>query len=204
MSHSRRRRRQKTASRGRDDLKSIPSSGSRSRQTLRRYLLFALTLLLIAAAVVFIFQKRQDLRSPKADKILVEKGARRLTLLSGSRTLKEYHIALGFSPVGPKEREGDGRTPEGIYIIDFHKPDSAFHRALHVSYPSAQDNARAAEAGLSPGGDILIHGLPSGLGALGAGYRLRDWTAGCIAVTDPEIDEIYSSVDDGTPIEIVP
>jgi murein L,D-transpeptidase YafK len=171
---------------------------------LRRYLLFALTLLLIAAAVVFIFQKRQDLRSPKADKILVEKGARRLTLLSGSRTLKEYHIALGFSPIGPKEREGDGRTPEGIYIIDFHKPDSAFHRALHVSYPSAQDNARAAEAGLSPGGDILIHGLPSGLGALGAGYRLRDWTAGCIAVTDPEIDEIYSSVDDGTPIEIVP
>lgn len=158
----------------------------------------------MAAAVAFIFQKRQNLRPPKADKILVEKGARRLTLLSGSRTLKEYHIALGFSPTGPKEREGDGRTPEGIYIIDFHKPGSAFHRALHVSYPSAQDNARAAEAGVSPGGDILIHGLPNGLGALGSAYRLRDWTAGCIAVTDPEIDEIYSSVDDGTPIEIVP
>jgi len=125
-------------------------------------------------------------------------------LLSGSRKLKEYHIALGFSPIGPKEREGDGRTPEGIYSIDFHKPESAFHRALHVSYPSAQDSTRAAEAGISPGGDIMIHGLPNGLGALGAAYRLHDWTAGCIAVTDPEIDEIYSSVNDGTPIKILP
>jgi len=171
---------------------------------LRRYLLFALSLLLIAAAAAFIFQKRQNPRPPKADKILVEKGARRLTLFSSGRKLKEYHVALGFSPIGPKEREGDGRTPEGIYSIDFHKPDSAFHRALHVSYPSAQDNARAAEAGISPGGDIMIHGLPNGLGALGAAYRLHDWTAGCIAVTDPEIDEIYSSVNDGAPIEILP
>ena len=171
---------------------------------MRHYLLFFLVLLLIAAGAAFIFRQRQNLRPPQADKILVEKGARRLTLLSRGRKLKEYHITLGFSPIGPKEREGDGRTPEGIYIIDFHKPDSAFHRALHVSYPSAQDNARAAEAGLSPGGDILIHGLPNGLGALGSAYRLRDWTAGCIAVTDPEIDEIYSSVDDGTPVEIVP
>ena len=162
-----------------------------------------MTLVLIAAAVVFIFRP-QNLTPRKADTILVEKGARRLTLLSGSRELKDYHIALGFSPIGPKGREGDGRTPEGIYSIDFHKPDSAFHRALHVSYPSAQDSARAAEAGVSPGGDIMIHGLPNGLGALGAAYRSRDWTAGCIAVTDPEIDEIYSSVDDGTPIEILP
>ena len=135
---------------------------------------------------------------------MVEKGTRRLTLLSGRRKLKDYHIALGFSPIGPKEREGDGRTPEGIYSIDFHKPDSSFHRALHVSYPSAQDSARAAQAGVSPGGDVMIHGMPNGLGALGAAYRSRDWTAGCIALTDREIDEIYSSVDDGTPIEILP
>ena len=135
---------------------------------------------------------------------MVEKGTRRLTLLSGRRKLKDYHIALGFSPIGAKEREGDGRTPEGIYSIDFHKPDSSFHRALHVSYPSAQDSARAAQAGVSPGGDVMIHGMPNGLGALGAAYRSRDWTAGCIALTDPEIDEIYSSVDDGTPIEILP
>ena len=174
---------------------------------MRRYLLFALALLLIAAAAVFIFQQRQNPAGnnlPKADKILVEKEARRLTLFSCGRKLKEYHIALGFSPIGPKEREGDGRTPEGSYTIDFHKPDSAFHRALHVSYPSAEDNARATEAGVSPGGEIMIHGLPNGLGALGPAHRLRDWTAGCIAVTDLEIDEIYSSVNDGTPIEILP
>jgi len=171
---------------------------------LRHYLLFFLVLLLIAAAAAFIFRQRQNLRPPQADKILVEKGARRLTLLSRGRKLKEYHITLGFSPIGPKEREGDGRTPEGIYTIDFHKPDSAFHRALHVSYPSTQDSARAVEAGVSPGGDIMIHGLPNGFGAFGATYRLRDWTAGCIAVTDPEIDEIYTSVTDGTSIEILP
>ena len=175
---------------------------------MRRYLLFALALLLIAAAIAFIVQLRQNPagnRPPKADKILVEKGARRLTLFFGGRKLKEYHIALGFSPIGPKEREGDGRTPEGIYTVDFHKPDSAFHRALHVSYPSAEDNARAAESGVLPGGDIMIHGLPNGLGALGgSAHQLRDWTAGCIAVTDLGIDEIYSSVNDGTPIEILP
>ena len=159
---------------------------------------------MIAATIAFIFQQRQNLRLPKADKILVEKGARRLTLFFGNKKLKEYHIALGFSPIGPKGREGDGRTPEGIYTIDFHKPDSDFHRALHVSYPSAHDSARAAEAGVSTGGDIMIHGLPNGLGALGASYRLHDWTAGCIAVTDPEIDEIYISANDGTPIEILP
>jgi murein L,D-transpeptidase YafK len=91
-----------------------------------------------------------------------------------------------------------------IYTIDFHKPDSAFHRALHISYPSAEDNARAAEAGVSAGGDIMIHGLPNGLGALGPAHRLRDWTAGCIAVTDAEIEEIWNLVNDGTPIEILP
>ena len=175
---------------------------------MRRYLLSALALLLITAAVVaFILEQRQKAtrKAPtKADRILVEKGLRRLTLFSAGRKLKDYHVALGFSAVGPKEREGDGRTPEGIYLIDFHKPDSAFHRALHISYPSVENNARAAEAGVSPGGDIMIHGLPNGLGALGATHPVRDWTAGCIAVTDAEIDEIYDFVSDGTPIEIRP
>ena len=173
---------------------------------MRRYLLSALALLLITAAVVaFILEQRQNatrIAPTKVDRILVEKGLRRLTLFSAGRKLKDYHVALGFSAVGPKEREGDGRTPEGIYIIDFHKPDSAFHRALHISYPSAEDNARAAEAGVSPGGDIMIHGLPNGPDALGATRPVRDWTAGCIAVTDAEIDEIYDFVSDGTPIEI--
>jgi murein L,D-transpeptidase YafK len=173
----------------------------------RKYSSLVLIGLLVVATGAFVFHEQQraaGVALAKADKILVEKEARRLTLFSAGRKLKEYRIALGFSPLGPKEREGDGRTPEGIYTIDFHKPDSDFHRALHISYPSAEDNARAAEAGILPGGDIMIHGLPNGRGALGAAHRLRDWTAGCIAVTDPEIDEIYGSVNDGTPIEIRP
>ena len=174
---------------------------------MRQYSFLVLVGLVLAATVAFVFHERQReprVAPPKADKILVEKGARRLTLFSAGKKLKEYHVALGFSSIGPKEREGDGRTPEGIYVIDFHKPDSDFHRALHISYPSAEDNARATEAGLLPGGDIMIHGLPNGLGPLGPAHQLRDWTAGCVAVTNPEIEEIYNSVSDGTPIEIRP
>jgi len=174
---------------------------------LRRYLSVALAGGLIATAAVFLFQAQQKpaANAPtKADMILVEKRARRLTLFSAGRKLKEYRVALGFSPIGPKQHEGDGRTPEGKYTIDFHKSDSAFHRALHISYPDAADGARAAEAGMTPGADIMIHGLPNGLSELGPAHRLRDWTAGCIAVTDSEIDEIWASVADGTPIEIRP
>jgi murein L,D-transpeptidase YafK len=173
----------------------------------RRLIGFALGGLLIATAAVFLFQARQKppANTPtKADRILVEKAARRLTLFFAGRKLKEYRVALGFSPVGPKEREGDGRTPEGNYTIDFHKADSAFHRALHISYPDAADTTHAAEAGVAPGGDIMIHGLPNGYGAVGPAHYVRDWTAGCIAVTDSEIDEIWASVNDGTPVEIRP
>ena len=172
--------------------------------SLRRLFGFALAGLLLAAVATFLFQARQKSVNAKAERILVEKGARRLTLFCAGRKLKEYRVALGFSPVGPKQREGDGRTPEGKYTIDFHKSDSAFHRALHISYPDAADSARAAEAGVAPGGDIMIHGLPNGFSALGPAHHLRDWTAGCIAVTDSEIDEIWGSVADGTPIEIRP
>ena len=162
---------------------------------------------LIATTAISLFEARQKaavITPTTADKILVEKSARRLTLFSSGRKLKEYRIALGFSPVGSKQREGDGRTPEGNYKIDFHKSDSAFHRALHISYPDTADAARAAEAGVAPGGDIMIHGLPNGSSALGPAHRLRDWTAGCMAVIDSEIDEIWASVADGTPIKIRP
>ena len=173
--------------------------------SLRRLFGFALAGLLIATAAAFLFQARQKSAiNAKADRILVEKTARRLMLFSAGRRLKEYRVALGFSPVGAKQREGDGRTPEGNHTIDFHKSDSAFHRALHISYPNAAGTARAAEAGVAPGGDIMIHGLPNGFSAAGLTHCLRDWTAGCIAVTDSEIDEIWASVSDGTPIEIRP
>ena len=162
---------------------------------------------LIATAAISLYVARQKPAATTpttADKILVEKSVRRLTLFSSGRKLKGYRVALGFSPIGPKQREGDGRTPEGNYKIDFRKSDSAFHRALHISYPDAADTWRAAEAGMAPGGDIMIHGLPNGSGALGTAHHLRDWTEGCIALTDSEVDEIWASVADGTPIEIRP
>jgi murein L,D-transpeptidase YafK len=142
--------------------------------------------------------------SARADRILVEKAARRLTLFRGSAPLKAYHVALGRSPIGPKEREGDRRTPEGVYSIDHHKQDSAFHLALHISYPNRGDIARAAQRALAPGGDIMIHGLRNGRGWIGALHRVRDWTSGCIAVTDAQIEEIWRAVPDGTPIDIRP
>ena len=139
-----------------------------------------------------------------ADRILVEKAARRLTLLQNGRALKSYSVALGRAPVGSKEFEGDQRTPEGIYTVDFHKADSDYHLALHISYPEQHDIDRAAAQGLSAGTDIMIHGLPNGRGWIGRFHRRADWTAGCIAVADFEIDEIYRAVPDGTPIELRP
>jgi murein L,D-transpeptidase YafK len=139
-----------------------------------------------------------------ADRILLEKSARRLTLLRGETVLKTYRVSLGRDPVGAKEFEGDQRTPEGIYTIDFHKPDSDYHLALHISYPEQRDIDRAAPHNRSAGSDIMIHGLRNGDGWIGGFHRQSDWTAGCIAVTDFEIEEIYRAVPDGTPIEIRP
>jgi len=139
-----------------------------------------------------------------ADRVVIDKSKRTLTLLRGTDRLKTYRISLGWNPVGHKQQEGDGRTPEGVYAIDFHKRDSAYHRALHISYPNAQDVRAASERGASAGGDIMIHGLRNGLGAVGALHRKRDWTAGCIAVTNREVEEIWRAVPDGTPVEITP
>ena len=139
-----------------------------------------------------------------ADRVLVEKAARRLTLLRGDTPLKTYRVALGGAPTGAKEQEGDQRTPEGIYRIDFHKEDSDYHLALHVSYPEQRDIERAAAAGVPPGSDIMIHGIRNGRGWIGSFHRRSDWTAGCIAVTDFEIEEIFRAVPDGTPIDLRP
>ena len=138
-----------------------------------------------------------------ADRILVEKAAHRLTLFYKGERVKSYKVSLGRS-LAPKERQGDGRTPEGLYRIDFRKPDSSYHRALHISYPDDRDKARAAAGSYDPGGDIMIHGIRNGLGWLGRLHRLRDWTAGCVAVTDKEIEEIWDAVPDGVEVEIRP
>jgi len=138
------------------------------------------------------------------DRVVVEKSARRLTVFRDGVALESYAVALGQEPVGPKQFEGDGKTPEGTYTIDWRKEDSSYHRALHVSYPNPEDVAAAEAAGRSPGGLIMIHGLPNGFGFLGPLHRAFDWTDGCIAVTNAEIEELWRVVPDGTPIEIRP
>src|SRR5215472_11977399 len=140
----------------------------------------------------------------QADRIVIVKSARTLTLLHQGQVLKTYKVALGQEPVGPKTKRGDSRTPEGEYIIDSRNPHSQFHLSLHVSYPNADDRARAAKLGVNPGGDIMIHGLPPAYAYLGPLHRQTDWTLGCIAVTDTEIEEIWSLVPNGTRVEIKP
>jgi murein L,D-transpeptidase YafK len=136
------------------------------------------------------------------DRVLVEKSERRMSLLDDGAVVKTYRIALGREPVGDKERQGDGRTPEGTFRIDRRNAASQYHRSLHIDYPDAAHRARARRLGVSPGGDIFIHGLPNGAGWLVP--RGVDWTAGCIAVSNDEIEEIWTLVRDGTPIEIRP
>lgn len=140
----------------------------------------------------------------RADRIVVEKAARRLTLLRGSEVLTRYSVSLGREPVGHKREEGDGRTPEGRYTVDFKHPRSRFHLALRISYPDAADRDCARRHGVSAGGDIMIHGQPNGLGWLGGWHLRRDWTDGCIAVTNAEIETIWARVGVGTPVEINP
>ncbi len=140
----------------------------------------------------------------RADRIVIEKAKRTLTLMSGGEILKVYKVALGGQPVGAKERQGDHKTPEGIYSVDRKNPNSIFHRALHLSYPSAGDRERARKLGVSAGGDVEIHGLGAKYGFVGSAHRLHDWTDGCIAVTNEEIDEIYALVEQGTVVEIRP
>ena len=132
----------------------------------------------------------------RADRIVVNKGRREMMLLRGESVLRVYRVALGRDPLGHKQQEGDGRTPEGNYTIDRRNPQSRYHLSLRVSYPNAADRARAAELGVDPGGDIMIHGLKDGQ------LREGDWTQGCIAVTDAEMDEIWALVAEGTPIRI--
>ena len=174
----------------------------------RRRLKIILPLLISCLGVgVFLFTHHNWNRLPagtKIDRIVVEKAERRLSILRGGRTLKTYRVALGRNPVGTKQEEGDMKTPEGVYKIDYRNPNSDYHLALHISYPSEEDNARAAQRGVNAGFDIMIHGLPNGRGWIGAAHRQKDWTVGCIAVTDGEIEELWQVTPDGTTIEIRP
>jgi murein L,D-transpeptidase YafK len=143
-------------------------------------------------------------RKGSVDRILIEKSARRLMLISQGEVLKTYKIALGGNPIGPKERKGDNKTPEGTYVIDARNRDSRFHLSLHISYPNERDKNRAKELGVSPGGDIMIHGTKNGSSWVGDAHAEVDWTKGCIAVTNEEIEEIAKLAPNGTIVEIRP
>src|SRR5271157_2487071 len=129
-----------------------------------------------------------------ADRVVVYKRERKLVLLSQGKELRTYKVALGGEPVGPKKRQGDHRTPEGSYVLDSRNPHSQYYKAFHLSYPNVNDRAAAKKLGVPPGGDIMLHGLPKKYAWVGKSHTLHDWTDGCIAVTDEEMDEIWKLV----------
>lgn len=140
----------------------------------------------------------------KADFVLVNKSEAKLFLISDGQVFREFRVAFGGNPQGHKEQEGDQRTPEGKYVLDYKKEDSAFYKAIHISYPNAVDTQRAEDRGVNPGGLIMIHGQRNGFGWLSFITQRFNWTNGCIAVANSEMEEIWQAVDAGTPIEIVP
>lgn len=140
----------------------------------------------------------------EADRVVVYKMRRVMELWSGDHLLKRYTIALGGSPTGPKTQEGDQKTPEGSYKLDWRNPNSAFHKSIHISYPNMKDRVQAQKRGVRAGGEIFLHGIGKKWGFLGSSHALHDWTKGCIAVTNAEMDEIWEIVPNGTPIMINP
>lgn len=141
-------------------------------------------------------------RLPKIDRLVALKSERRLLAFANGKLVHSFEaIQLGDAPIGQKAFEGDEKTPEGIYLIDYRNPRSAYHLSLHISYPDARAKAIAAREGRSPGGDVFIHGQPNWLPA---GRMRGDWTNGCIALSNDEIEALWLAVPDGTPIEIRP
>ena len=168
--------------------------------TIRNLLALTMLVLLAACGGSQTASKFRSYNGPPVTQVVVEKSDRQMFLLSGRTVLKAYDIGLGFQPIGHKLYEGDGRTPEGIYFINRQNPNSQYHLSLGISYPDPTDTARAMMLGQQPGGDIMIHGR----GAYGNQQTARDWTAGCIAVNDEEIEEIFAMVRPGVPVVIYP
>jgi murein L,D-transpeptidase YafK len=161
-------------------------------------------ILLLSAATYYFYPGKKLPVDAVIDKIVVTKSERKLSVYSNGVLLKTYKVSLGGHPIGAKEFEGDKKTPEGVYHIYQKNPQSTCYKNLGISYPNADDLERCKQTGQRPGGNIKIHGMLNGQGYWGKFHRFRDWTAGCIAVTDEEMDELYEHTPVGTPIEIKP
>jgi len=168
-------------------------------------LLWFVPVIIAGFAIWYFYPDKKLPDGAVVDKLIVYKSKRKMQAYSDSKLLKTYSIALGKNPVGHKQYEGDNRTPEGTYTINARNPNSGYHKNLGISYPNATDIANAAKLGKPTGGDIKIHGLPNGrAGYINKSHRIIDWTAGCIAVTNAEIDELYVNVKPNAVIEIFP
>lgn len=170
---------------------------------MKKSLTYGIIFILLGLLTYYFFPEKKLDTTKKIDKIFVVKHKRQLTVYSNGEALKTYTISLGGAPIGKKEFEGDQKTPEGIYIINDRNPNSDYHLNLAVSYPNVADSLYALKFGKSAGGEIKIHGLPNGYGFISKFQRFKDWTAGCIALTNSEIEELFYNVPMGTEIEIV-
>jgi murein L,D-transpeptidase YafK len=177
----------------------------RPKSTMKRApLSAALCVLSVALVVVSSSLAATNRSNLTADRVVISKSKGTLTLFRDGEPIKTYRVTFGKADPGPKTCDGDNKTPEGHYLIDCRNKTSKYHFALHISYPNEQDIDRAREARCSPGGDIMIHGIKNGFGWPGPLHRVMKWTRGCIAVTNPEIDEIAQAVPDNTPVLINP
>ena len=165
-------------------------------------MLWLLLLIPVCAAVWYFYPGTPLPKGKTINKLVVYKSQRKMEAYSGTELLKTYSIALGKNPIGHKQYEGDNRTPEGRYTINARNPHSGYHKNLGVSYPNETDKSNAEKLGKSPGGHIKIHGLPNGRAYIGKFHTSKDWTAGCIAVTNDEVDELYAAVGKNAVIEI--
>ena len=160
--------------------------------------------IILVVMLLLISQVLSAQSAQKADSVLVIKSENRLYLMSDGVAVASYRAAFGANPAGHKQMQGDERTPEGQYVLDYKNPNSQFYKSIHVSYPNARDRKNARRLGVDPGGDIMIHGQANGWGWASPVAQFFPWTDGCVALSDKDMDKVWMAVDPGTPIEIRP
>ena len=159
---------------------------------------------IVATTIVILLYLGTAHSEQTADMVVVEKSKSRLYLMREGETLASFRVAFGSNPKGHKQEQGDGRTPEGRYILDYKNAGSAYYKSIHISYPNEKDRQEARKRGVNPGGEIMIHGQKNGYGRLSILVQRFNWTNGCIALSDRDMDAVWNAVEPGTPIEIRP